>query len=212
MSITSRAELITAVQTWSVRPDFSSAQCDDFIVLTESIFNYGDGKPGTDDYIAPLRVRDMLASATITVTNGLGVLPTDVIELKTVYDASSTRPLQYVPRDWYLENYPSGQSSEPSFYSVAGGASNYIYSGADIGIGYYGTIPSLTVTDPNWLLTKAPNAYLHGGLYFLNIFDKNGDAAGVHRGLMAAAIAGLQGSDMSSIIVTPQRRSSMVAW
>ncbi len=208
MSITSKAELITAIQTWSVRPDFSSAQCDDFIVLTESVFNFGDGKPGTDDYIAPLRCRDMITiGATVTITSGSGTLPSDFRE--AIRCSTSTRTLQYAPPDWYSENYPTGQSSEPAFYTILG---TTVYCGADVTLDYYAKIPNLAVTDPNWLLTKAPNAYLHGGLYFLNIFDKNGDAAGVHRGLMAAAMAGLQGSDMTSIIVTPQRRSSMVAW
>ncbi len=208
MTITSKAELITAIQTWAVRPDFSSAQCDDFIVLTEGIFNFGDGKPGTDDYIAPLRCREMITiGATVTITSGSGTLPSDFRE--AIRCSTSTRTLQYAPPDWYSENYPTGQSSEPAFYTIIG---TTLYSGADVTLDYYAKIPNLAVTDPNWLLTKAPNAYLHGGLYYLNIFDKNGDAAGVHRGLMAAAMAGLQGSDMTSIIVTPQRRASMVAW
>ncbi len=208
MSITSKAELITAIQTWAVRPDFGSTQCDEFIVLTEGIFNFGDGKPGTDDYIAPLRCREMLTGANVTVTSGFGTLPTGLLEIYKVED-SSGRLLTYAPIDWYVENYPTGQSTSPTYYTVAGTS---ILSGTDLDINYYTKIVGLATTDPNWLLTKAPNAYLHGGLYFLNIFDKNGDAAGVHRGLMASAIAGLQGSDMTSIIVTPQRRASMVAW
>ncbi len=208
MTISTKAELITAIQTWAVRPDFGSSQCDDFIALTEGIFNFGDGRPGSDDYIAPLRCREMITiGATVTVTSGSGTLPSDFRE--AIRATTSTRTLQYAPPDWYSENYPTGQSSEPSFYTIIGST---LYSGADVTLDYFAKIDSLAVTDPNWLLTKAPNAYLHGGLFYLNVFDKNGDAAALHRGLMANAIAGLQGSDMTSIIVTPQRRASMVAW
>ncbi len=208
MTITSKAELITAIQAWSVRSDFSSAQCDDFIALTEGIFNFGDGRPGSDDYIAPLRCREMITiGATVTVTSGSGTLPTDFRE--AIRCSTSTRTLQYAPPDWYSENYPTGQSTEPAFYTIIG---TTLYSGTDVTLDYYAKIVGLATTDPNWLLTKAPNAYLHGGLFYLNVFDKNGDAAAIHRGLMGSAIAGLQGSDMSSIIVTPQRRASMVAW
>ncbi len=208
MTISTKAELITAIQTWAVRPDFGSIQCDDFIVLTEAILNNGDGKPGSDDYIAPLRCNEMITiGATVTITSGSGTLPTDF--LAPVRATTSTRTLQYAPSDWYSENYPTGQSSEPAFYTVVG---RTLYSGADVTLDYYAKIDSLAVTDPNWLLTKDPRAYLSGGLFYLNVFDKNGDAAALHRGLMANAIAGLQGNDMASIIVSPQRRASMVAW
>lgn len=208
MSIDNLTDLVSAIQTWSVRTDFSATQIGDFIKLTEAIFNYGDGKPGADDYIAPLRCREMITlGATVTVTSGLGTLPTGFLEAIRLY--TSTKTLQFAPAGWYSENYPSGQSTVPSFYALLG---DTLYSGANVTLDYYTKISGLDATDPNWLLTKAPNAYLHGGLYFLYLFDKNGDAAAIHRSLMANAIAGLQGSDMSSVIVAPQRRASMVAW
>ncbi len=208
MAITTRAELITAIQTWSLRADFSAATIDDFIVLTEAIFNFGDGKPGGDDYIAPLRCREMITvGATVTITSGVGTLPTGFVA--PFRARTSTRTLRYAPPDWYSENYPSGQSSEPAFYTVVGSS---LLSGNDVTLDYYAKVDALATTDPNWLLTKAPNAYLHGGLYFLNIYDKNGEAAGIHRSLLASAVAGLQGNDMTSVIVNPERRASMVAW
>ncbi len=181
---------------------------NNFIVLTESIFNFGDAKPGTDDHIAPLRCNEMITlGATVTITSGSGTLPTGF--LAPVRATTSTRTLQYVPPDWYSENYPTGQTTEPAFYTIIGST---LYSGADVTLDYYTKVVGLATTDPNWLLTKAPNAYLHGGLYYLNIYDKNGDAASVHRSLMANAMAGLQGSDMTSIIVAPQMRASMTAF
>ncbi len=208
MAITTRAELVTAIQTWAVRPDFGAATVYDFITLTEGIFNNGDGTPGGQDYIAPLRTRDMITvGTTVTITAGQGTLPTDFLAPEVA--GTSSRTLTYVTPTWYTENYPTGQSSEPVFYTIVG---SLILCGADVVLSYYAKIPDLATTDPNWLLTKAPNAYLHGGLYHLNIFDKNGTAAGVHRSLMASAMAGLQGSDMASTAFSPSRRASMVAW
>ena len=81
MSITTRAELITAIQTWAVRPDFGAATVDDYITLTEAIFNNGDGALGSGDYIAPLRCREMITTGTvIPITAGTGTLPTDFNE------------------------------------------------------------------------------------------------------------------------------------
>jgi hypothetical protein len=208
MSITTRAELITAIQTWAVRPDFGAATVDDYITLTEAIFNNGDGALGSGDYIAPLRCREMITTGTvIPITAGTGTLPTDFNE--AIRATTSLKTLIYVPPDWYTENYPTGQSGESAFYSVLGST---LYCGSDVTLDYYAKIPALLTTDPNWLLSKAPNAYLHGGLYFLYLYDKAGDTASIHRQLLGSAIAGLQNADRTSIIVSPQRRASMVAW
>lgn len=206
MTISSNADLITAIGDWSNRT-FSAVLVADFISLTEGIFNYGDGKPGADDYIAPLRCREMITlGATVTITSGSGALPADFLEAIRLY--TGTRTLQYASPDWYTENYPSGQSTVPSFYTILGST---LYSGTDVTLDYYTKIGPLA-TALNWLLTKAPNAYLHGGLYHLYLYDKDGEKAAIHRSLMANAIEGLRSSDMTSIIVTPQRRASMVAW
>lgn len=206
MTISSDAELITAIGDWSTR-SFSAATVADFITLTEAIFNYGDGKPGNDDYIAPLRCREMITlGATVAITTGSGPLPADFLEAIRFY--TSTHTLQYAPPDWYTENYPTGQSTEPSFYTTLGST---LYSGADVTLDYYTKIGPLA-SATTWLLTKAPNAYLHGGLYHLYLYDKDGEKAQIHRQLMANAIEGLRTSDTTSIIVTPQRRASMVAF
>ncbi len=209
MTILNNAELITAIKDFAVRTDFSDATVSNFIALAEGIFNYGDGKPGTEDYIAPLRTRDMHASVTVTITDDIGLMPTDIIQLETVYRAADSHPLEYVTQFWYYENFPTGQGAESNFYTVSG---DYVVSGADVTIDYFTKIADLATSSQNWLILKAANAYLHGGLFFLNVYEKNGDAAAVHRSLMANAIAGLQGADMSSVITIPQRRASMVAW
>ena len=79
---------------------------------------------------------------------------------------------------------------------------------------YYASIGPLgsAVSGTNWLLQRSPNAYLHGGLFQLYVYMKNAESAVAQRGLMAAAIAGVAGTNTASRAVLPQRRSSMVAF
>lgn len=208
MAITTYAELQTAILDWSNRSALSAA-VPDCISLTENIFNYGDGDPLKDaaNYIPPLRTRDMVTiGATVTITSGVGDLPSDFLE--PINATTSTQTLTFVPDDWYTENYPTGQSTDPAFYTVLG---SKLYSGADVTLDYYTKLDALS-TSVNWLLTKAPNAYLYGGLYHLYIYDKDGEKAAAFRGLMSNALDGIRATSRTSTMTRPERRSAMVAW
>lgn len=205
MAITTNGELLTALASWSRRSDLTSV-LPDFVMLAESIFNFGEGKPDDPNYISPLRTRAMETNATVTISSGSGSLPTDYLAFIDGYTA--TRNLTYVPYVWYTENFPTGQSTDPSFYSILGSSA---YCGANFTLKYYAKIGALA-TSLNWLLTASPGAYLHGALYQLYLYMKNAERAALHRGLMVGAIAGLQGADTFSRSNAPQRRASSVAW
>lgn len=209
MAISTYAEAQTVILDWSSRSALS-AMVPDAIIATEAIVNYGDGDPMKDasNYIPPLRVRDMITTgASVTVTSGSGSLPNDFLE--PVRASTSLRVLEYATPDWYLENYPSGQSTDPSFYTVLGSS---LYSGTDVTLDYYAKVPALASTDPNWLLTKSPMVYVYGGLYHLYIYDKDGEKAAAFRGLFSNALDGLRSNSRTSTTTRPARRSSMVAW
>lgn len=208
MSIASYTDLVTAIQNWSSRSDLASV-VPDFIVLAETIFNHGDGKPDDAAYIAPLRTREMETTDSLTVSSGSASLPDDFLEPKRVY--TSTSELTYAPSTWYQANFPSGQSTDPTYYTILGSA---LYTGTSVTLDYYAKIGPLANDDggTNWLLQKSPNAYLHGGLYFLYVYMKNAERAMGHRALMVSAMAAVSGSDGGSRAVLPQRRSSMVAF
>lgn len=209
MAITDNASLLTAIAGWSNRTEFTSV-IPDFVVATEAIFNYGDGEPADQDYIVPLRTREMVTLATsITIAAGIGTLPADFLEpIRALSSTSTPATLQYAPPDWYTENFPSGQSTSPKFYTIMGSS---LYCGTSVVLDYYAKIGPLA-SGVNWLITKSPMAYLYGGLYHLYLYDKAGDQAATFRALMTGQIAGLQGNDVASRIVTPQRRAAMVVW
>jgi hypothetical protein len=201
MAITTYSELQAAIADWVARSDLSNIA--DFITLAETTFNYGDEDQGID----PLRTRDMETTGTVTVTSGSGSLPSDFLE--PIRASTSTRLLTYVTPAWYSENYPSGQSTDPKFYTVIGST---LYSGTDVSLAYYEKIDPLATTDPNWLLTKSPNAYLFGSLFYLHLYTRDDAGAAQFRGMMLGAMGGLRRADKFSVAGSYERRAASVAF
>lgn len=208
MAFTSYSALRSSIRDWAERDGLSDELVKDFVVLTESVFNYGDEPNG----VHPLRTRDMETTATVTMTSGVGALPSDFLEAIKVKDpGSTTRDIQYAPADWLDENYPQGQDETyPQFYTIIGSS---LYCPIDVSLTYYAQIGTITGNDgaTNWLLTKAPNAYLYGGLMHYSIYAKAPEAAGAYRALMVNAMGALQSQDDRSIAGRFARRSSMTA-
>ena len=79
-----------------------------------------------------------------------------------------------------------------------------------VGILYYAKVPPLATTDPNWLLSKAPDVYLFGTiLEVLNALE--GDAAGKYAGLYNSAVESLIASETFSRGGVLTMRASMPA-
>lgn len=188
MALSTFAELKASIATWADRTDLTST-IPDFITLAESAINNGDA---VND-IAGLRVREMENSTTITVTSGSGSLPTGFVAMKRVYSATSSRVLEYVTPEWYLAQYPDGDGGYPIYYTIIG--SNILVS-TDVTVIYYLKVPALSDSNTtNWLLTKAPNVYLFGSLFYLEIYSKNPEAAVAHRTLFGNAMTALAATD-----------------
>lgn len=112
--------------------------------------------------VPPLRLRDMLASETVSLTT----LPTDFLELHrfTVPDGSSRRALEYITPEEFaskLQNVsgPRYFTFQDGGVSVQGGTpASFIFS-------YYKRFPALVAdADTNWLLTNHPGVYLYSAL------------------------------------------------
>lgn len=211
MSITTYGELKDALANYAARSDLTT-YIPDFVTLSESIFNYGHGKPEDQYHIAPLRVRDMETGPTsITSTSNLAPLPADFLEpLLVQTDASPTQSLTYKDLNWYTAAYPSGDNPLPVFYSVNGGS---ILVSANIKLTYYAKIPTITGSDAgtNWLLAKSAGAYLHAGLFNLYVFMQDQDKAVAQRTLLLSYLAGLGNTDMFSRAAIFVRSSGMTA-
>lgn len=165
MAISSYAELKTAIGDWMFDSGTTIAPFyDNFIQLAEARFHNGNDTPDKPEFnTPPLRVREMETTGTeIAVSSGLGSLPADLLEvIRLRSDADSPRTLKYATPDWYSEAYPTGESTTPTFYTVSGSS---IVSPVDLLLDYYARIPTLVAgaNTSNWLLVKAPSAYLYG--------------------------------------------------
>lgn len=172
MAITTFAELKTALALWSDQGTALDSYMDDFVTLTTDMFNYGS--EGMD----PLRVREMVAVSSLTPVSGACTLPTDYLQYRRVVEEAGTRrDLSYIAPTTVEELYPSRQSGLANNFTIIG-STLYMYpvSSNDIELTYYQKIPALSVSNTtNWLLTKHPTLYLHGGLLQIGLF-RNDDA------------------------------------
>lgn|GEM_PF-1975762 len=172
MSITTFAELKTSIASWSHRSDLT-AIIPDCITFAENTMNYGS----KDWDISPLRVASMeTAFLGATVANTTEVaLPDGFLEWrrlqitvdgqKSDLDQVSLTPIGFDEQD--------ATPSVPDRYTIVGGnmemrpIPNAVYALTGT---YYLEIPALSDDNAsNWLLAKAPNAYLYGSLLHLSI-------------------------------------------
>ena len=114
-----------------------------------------------------LRHQKMISTATVTMSSGVGSLPTDFQEMLSVFVAKYqllSEPLLKV------------QNGSVSGYSIAGG-SLYIYgSDASQAITYYAKLATITtsVGTTNWLLSDGPDVYLYAvGLELAKFYRDN---------------------------------------
>lgn len=161
MSITTYAELQTAVGNWLKRADLSS-NIPDLITLGEQRL-YND-----------LRVKAMETSLASTITgSGVIAVPSDYVELKHAYIASSSSSVkvQWLDRKsakWIYQNYPVRQSqSKPQFMAREG--SNFIFgpypdSTTYIVNGIYWARLSSISSAVNDIFSNYPGIYLFAAL------------------------------------------------
>ena len=176
MSITTYAELKTALTNWSKRSDLS-ALLGDFIALAES------------DMQVRCKLLDFEDIATVAVTDGVGAVPSGFSGARSAYwDGNLARPVKYIPPAQY--DALLNQSGETSFYTVIG--SDILTSPKQTGnlvITYQARFTPLSdVNTSNVLLTNYPDAYLHGSLAQLYLYCMDDQRAVMHGGLFDNAI------------------------
>lgn len=164
MSISTFAELKTALANWSKRTDLTAVLAD-FIALAEARIN------------RDLRSMGMLKSVTasMTATSRAVALPTDFMELRSiaVYLGSDRKQPEFVTPE-VLNDNTGGGSGFPCRYTIIGNnlrfdpAPDQAYT---VGIDYYAKLDALSDGNPtNWLLALAPDVYLHGAMTELGAY------------------------------------------
>lgn len=165
MAINSYASLQSAIADWLARPGDSlvTPEIPTMIQLFESEAN------------RRLRTIQNLTNGTITTTAGDNTyqLATDFLEMRNAR-VSSLNPrveLQYLTPDQFDTIAIADESGTPQVFTIDSGTLGMrIRLGPNpdlaytITYGYYSALPALSNGVVNWLLTKAPDAYLFGSL------------------------------------------------
>lgn len=202
--------LQTAIQTWSGRTTATVvAEIPNMIGFVTDGFNYGI----PDRQIMPLRVRDMEDTATITMTNGVGTLPTDYLQYKTARSMASTPiPLKYVTNSYTNEAYPDSAAGYPKTFSITGSTiSVFPTSGSDVELVYYQLIPALSVSNTsNWLLAKLPMLYLHAGLLQVGLMVRDNELISRSQAIVTSMIDGLNETNTLSTYAKVGTRMGML--
>jgi hypothetical protein len=185
------AALQTAVLNWAARSDAATTtEVVNCISFATDSFNHGIPANG----IAPLRTREMETLASITMTDGVGTLPTDYLQYKTAKSMSSLpNPLSYATGSYTDGAYADGAAGLSTTFSITG-STIYVFptSGVDVDMVYYAAIPTLSDSNTsNWLLAKMPSLYLHASLMHLAMFTRDDALLARSQAIVAATIDGL---------------------
>ena len=157
MAITNYGELKTAVADWLDRDDLTSV-IPTFIDLAHAKLN------------RRLRVREMIQRSTAGITTQFSNLPPDFLELRNIQlNVTIPKSLEYVTIEQMDQERGLGNTArEPVYYTLMGSTIE-VFPTPDqsytLELAYYKDIPTMSAdSDTNWLLTKAPGAYLYGAL------------------------------------------------
>lgn len=162
MALSNYSELQTAVITHAMRTGDTefTASVPDMVKLAHTRIN------------REFRIRDMEASATITIASGEGDLPSGYLEFISVKDASGN-VLKVADQDFADEQYANAASGTSKHFAIMGSKiKTWPASSSNLTMRYYQEIEDLAtaVSGTNWLLTKAPGVYLYGTLAEAAVF------------------------------------------
>lgn len=198
MAISTYNDLAASLKVWAARSDsVFSNQIETFIGLHEQRMYNGSGdSPGDPLSCDALSAPEMETSATVAITDGVGVMPTDASTVRTIRRATDLVGLEYMtPRQFYIRDAePSG--GDPAFYTSEGGSLLITpsYTG-DVVVNYYAKFNGISVDNPsNVILTAYPLVYLTGCLFEAFSFMQEADLALGHFARYKAMVAGINTS------------------
>lgn len=185
MSITTYAELQTAITNWSKRTDIASL-IPDFITFAENRLN------------RELRVNNMLTRAeNTTVASEFVAVPSDFLAPRSIRLLASpyTFLAFFTPEQMaeYKETQPAGDLAA---YGLVNGEFWFLpvqVTAADVELSYYAKIPALSDANiTNWLLTSHPDAYLYGALIEAFTYLEDDNQVQKYAALQAAVISDIR--------------------
>lgn len=176
MAITTYTELQTAVQNWLGDTATLTSRVTEFISLAE------------DDINMDLRVREMEASADLTITAQTVSLPTRYAQAKRVYiSGSPNKPLDYYTPADFWQRYLSTDGGTPVAFTiegeniVLGPVPGSTYTGKIL---YYQKLAAFSAgADTNTVLTTRRGLYLYASLKHAALYLEDGEKAAFYDGI-----------------------------
>ncbi len=166
MSIANYSDLKTAIASFYHRNDLTSV-IDDFIDLCES------------EMQRKIKLLEFEVTGTVTVTAGVGTLPTGFIGARTLsWQGNPERVLQYVTPD-RLTRVNAASPSLVSYYTITGSDIKFANdTDGTLNITYMARFTPLSGSNTtNAIITNHPSAYLYGSLVHTSIYCKDPDGA-----------------------------------
>lgn len=157
MAITTRTELLTAIDNWLSRTDLSGRAAE-FVALCEA------------DMMRRLRLVQMESSQNVTLTStGPVTMPSGLLEIRRAYlNQTAPKKLNYISPSQAFEMGLSQDTGEPEFFTIEDEKIRAIptpdgsYTLSILG---YSALSALsTSVSTNYILTYHPDAYLFGSL------------------------------------------------
>lgn len=177
MAITTYTNLQTEIANWLHRDDLTD-EIPDFIALCE----------------ATLQVRCKLvefeSTATVTITAGVGTLPTGFVGMRSIYwNDSTAQPLVYITPEQF-DAMRSWGEGDTYFYTISGSTirTSNTETGSAIMTYYAKFVPLSGSNASNAILASFPDAYLYGSLAQAFIFTQDDANASKYSSLFSGAI------------------------
>lgn len=198
MSISTYAELKTAVDAYMHASSGLTAEIPDFIRAAEDMIAYGLDLPGRK--IKPLRITDMEVRATASISTQYVAWPTDALTIRTIQiNGTETRRLEYLTPEQIDRRTGGSTSGEPIMYTNIG--REFQFAPTPDGtytceITYLKKYAAFSAdADYNWLLTNHPFVYLYGALGHGFDFIMDTEHADRYYAKYASLIQGLNTSE-----------------
>jgi hypothetical protein len=197
MSITTFAELKTALANWTAR-DTETTYLPDFITAAEQMHAWGF--QGNQFQIPALRLQAMETITDLTIDAQREDLPTGYLEgIRLYLDTDPLRPVEFISRSDFYTRYMSTVTGKPLAFTIEdddlvfGPSPDATYTGKFL---YYKKFDALSdSTTTNWLLTNAPFLYLYGAMIHYSLFNMFDDRAMMFANLYSGLANGLSGAD-----------------
>jgi hypothetical protein len=157
----------------------------------ERLYN-GFARPGEAFYSPPLRVVAMEHTATVAVADGVGPMPADCLDVRSITYGSGNLPLVYVTPG--QQRASAAGAGSPQAYTVEGSAvKTWPASTADLDIVYFRRFNALQPTGDdftNALLVAHPRIYAAAVRAEAYAFIRNMEMASIEIGKLAGMITG----------------------